>query len=132
MQIQPCDATLGAFITGSDLARLSCKEFNQIESAWNEFAVLIFKDQHLSTQEQIAFSRYFGRMEKGLIKSSTNLSAQFGNTARNGEVAQPDSLQVRFNKGNEEWHSDSSYKRVSAKASLLAARAVPSSGGENE
>ncbi len=132
MQIQACNATLGAVITQIDLAHPSVKDFDEIDLAWDEYAVLIFKDQHLTTEKQKAFSRHFGRLEKGLIKSSPNLLAHIGNVARDGRVVDADSLQVRFNKGNEQWHSDSSYKRVAAKASLLSARVVPSSGGETE
>ena len=132
MQIQACNATLGAVITQIDLAHLSVEDFDELDLAWDKYAVLIFKDQHLTTEQQKAFSRHFGRLEKGLIQSSTNLLAHIGNVARDGRVVDADSLQVRFNKGNEQWHSDSSYKRVAAKASLLSARVVPSFGGETE
>ena len=66
------------------------------------------------------------------MMSSQRLLAHLSNVTRDGSLADPTSLQVRFGKGNEHWHTDSSYKRVGAKASLLLARAVPDTGGETE
>lgn len=132
MQITPSDATLGAVVTGVDLTRLDDAVFAEIESAWHRYAVLVFEGQDLSTEAQLAFSRRIGRLERGLVKSSTRLLAHISNTLKNGDVADPASLQVRFNEGNQHWHSDSSYKRVGAKASLLCARVVPDTGGETE
>jgi alpha-ketoglutarate-dependent 2,4-dichlorophenoxyacetate dioxygenase len=126
------EATLGAMIRGVDLVNLDDNTFAEIENAWHHYGLLIFEDQHLSNDEHLAFSRRFGRMERGLVKSSTRLLAHISNVKRDGSVAAADSLQVRFNEGNQFWHSDSSYKRVGAKASLLAAHKVSNAGGETE
>ncbi len=132
MQIVPTHATLGAIVRDVDLRCLDDERFAAIEAAWHEHAVLVFEAQNLSSDQHLAFSRRFGRLERGLIKSSTRKLAHLSNVTRNGTIADPESLQVRFGKGNELWHTDSSYKRVGAKASLLAARAVPDTGGETE
>jgi alpha-ketoglutarate-dependent 2,4-dichlorophenoxyacetate dioxygenase len=132
MKVTPTQATLGAIVTDIDLTQIDADQFLQIEALWDLYAVLIFKDQPLSSAQQLEFSRYFGRLEKGLLKSSDNLLAHISNTTRQGGLAANDSLQVRFNMGNELWHTDSSYKLIAAKASLLCARQVPSTGGETE
>lgn len=132
MQVTPCNATLGAEVTGVDLAALSDAQFSRIEAAWHEHAVLIFREQNLSDEEHLDFSRRFGRLEQSIRRSSTNGLGRLSNVDKDGNVAPPTSLQARFLVGNTFWHSDSSYKRVGAKASLLAAHVVPSEGGETE
>jgi alpha-ketoglutarate-dependent 2,4-dichlorophenoxyacetate dioxygenase len=132
MQVTPTDATLGAIVSGLSLSTIDAAQFAEIETLWDRYAVLIFKDQSMTGAEQLAFSRRFGLLEKGLVKKSASLLAHIGNTVRSGDIASQDSLQVRFNQGNEQWHTDSSYKRVAAKASLLRARSVPKQGGETE
>lgn len=131
MEIRPCDATLGAEISGIDLAKLDDAQFATIEAAWHQHGVLIFLDQHLSDEEHLAFTRRFGRLELGIRRSKSNLS-RLSNIDKEGQVAPPSSLQARFLVGNTYWHSDSSYKHVGAKASLLAAHVVPDEGGETE
>ena len=130
MQITPCDATLGAEVTGIDLAELTAAQFQKIEDAWHTHAVLIFPGQRLTDDEHLAFTRRFGRLELGIRRGSSNLSRL--SNVKDGAVVPPSSLQARFLVGNTYWHSDSSYKSTGAKASLLAAHAVPDKGGETE
>ena len=132
MDIKPTDATLGALVTDIDLRRLDDKTFEAIETAWHAYAVLIFPGQHLSDEAHIAFTKRFGRLESGLKRTQKAGLALFSNITADGTIAPPSSLQVRFQVGNTHWHSDSSYKRVGAKASLLAAHVVPDDGGETE
>lgn len=132
MEIVPADATLGATVRGIDLATIDDAAFRAVKAAWHQYAVLVFEGQHLTSAQHLAFSRRFGRLERGLVRSSERFLAHLSNTNRDGSLANPDSLAVRFNEGNQHWHSDSSYKRVGAKASLLAARQVPTTGGATE
>jgi len=57
---------------------------------------------------------------------------RMSNVDKDGKVVDANALQARFQRGNQQWHSDSSYKRVGAKASILAAHVVPDQGGETE
>ncbi|MAV25213.1 MAG: 2,4-dichlorophenoxyacetate dioxygenase [Gammaproteobacteria bacterium] len=132
MQVSRVDATLGALVTDVELRSLDDTAINNILDAWHECGVLVFPDQHLTDDEQIAFSRHFGAFERGLSPESTHKLARITNLTPAGEVAEPTSLQVRFHEGNTDWHSDSSYKNVGAKASILSARQVPAEGGETE
>ena len=135
MRIEPCDSTLGAVVRDVDLATIDDDAFRRIEAAWHEHAVLLFPGQHLSDADHIAFARRFGRLEMGLkrtAKASVVSLGRISNVDKEGNVVNPEALQARFQRGNQQWHSDSSYKRVGAKASILAAHVVPESGGETE
>ena len=133
MQIEPSGATLGAIVSDIDLRTLTHATFAEIEAVWDEYGVLVFAEQHLSDEEHITFTRHFGRLEAGLKRAAGGTGlGRITNVKADGDVAKPDSLQVRFHQGNLQWHSDSSYKCVGAKASLLAAHVVPNTGGETE
>ena len=133
MDIQPSGASLGATVRGINLgASLSEADFSVLESAWHTYAVLIFPEQHLSDEQHLAFTRRFGRLEQGIRRRSNTGLGRLSNVDEHGNVAPRSSLQARFLVGNTFWHSDSSYKRIGAKASILAAHVVPSVGGETE
>lgn len=132
LEITPTDATLGATVRGVDLARLDDATFGEIAAAWHEHAVLIFPGQHLDNDAHLAFSRRFGRLEQSIKRRKTTGLSNISNIQADGSVSPPSSLQSRALLGNTYWHSDSSYKKVGAKASLLAAHVVPDEGGETE
>ena len=132
MRIEPVTDQFGAIVTDVKLNSLAEREFQAIESAWHRYAVLVFPHQNLSNEEHFEFSRRFGRLEKGLPVDKKPMRAGIGNTDHDGNVLPPDHIGRIFNIGNSTWHTDSSYKRVAAKASLLAAHIVPSEGGETE
>ena len=133
LEITPCDATLGAVVRNVRLTSLGDEAFGAIEDAWHAHAVLIFPDQHLTDDEQLAFSRRFGSLERSL--SSNHVRADrtvlhLSNVREDGSLVPADDGVNMLLKGNNRWHTDSSYKRVPAKASLLSARTVPQTGGE--
>ncbi len=132
MEVSPTDATLGATVRGIDLSKLDDATFGSIEDAWHEYAVLIFPEQRLDDDAHLAFSRRFGPLEQSIRRSRSTGISNLSNVQADGSVAPPSSLQARFLVGNTYWHSDSSYKKVGAKASILAAHIVPSEGGETE
>lgn len=132
MNITSCDATLGAIVRDVRLDALDNNTFASIELAWHRYAVLIFPEQHLSGEAHLEFSRRFGQLEKGIRQSAKPNLSQLTNVDEHGAVVPQDDLKKRFQLGNQQWHSDSSYKSVGAKASILAAHVVPGSGGETE
>jgi alpha-ketoglutarate-dependent 2,4-dichlorophenoxyacetate dioxygenase len=137
MTVRPYPTT-GAEVTGIDLRALDEATFAGLLDAWWRYAVLVFPGQHLREAEQVAFSLRLGRLERLLAKKR---AAQLGHEAKIGKlsnvgrhgrpVPETSSLHL-FLKGNQSWHSDSSFKPVPAKASMLSACTVPSSGGETE
>ena len=129
MQISTLDATLGAALTGVRLADLSEAEWVDIERAFHEHAVLVFPGQHLTSDEQIRFARRFGAIE---VLFEGYDAVPISTVDGTGEVMPPDHPVMQVVRGNQEWHTDSTYMPVSAKASVLSARVVPAHGGETE
>ena len=133
LEITPSDATLGAVVTGVRLEALDDAAFAAIEEAWHAHAVLVFPGQHLSEEAQVAFSRRFGPLERSLTANHYETDPaviQLSNIKRDGSLWPAESSLGLLLKGNNYWHTDSSYKRVPAKGSLLAAKVVPKTGGE--
>ena len=132
MRIEPSGATLGAMVHDVDLAAIDDATFAAIESTWHQYGVVVFPSQGLSDIDHIAFTRRFGRLERGLRRTSGAGIGRLSNVDRDGGVVAAENIQARFQRGNQQWHSDSSYKRVGAKASILAAHVTPDRGGETE
>ena len=122
--VTPTTATVGATVTGPRLDALTADQWHAVEAAFHEHAVLIFPGQHLSDEQQMAFGARFGEL------SIESLS--FGNRREDGSLRDANDPLMRLFRGNEGWHTDSSFQPVSAKASILSARTVPSQGGETE
>jgi alpha-ketoglutarate-dependent 2,4-dichlorophenoxyacetate dioxygenase len=138
VEATPVHPYLGAEISGVDLTRpVSADDFVRIEAALNRHAVLVFHDQPLSDDQQIAFSRHFGPLEIMPIYAGYKLRiraefADISNLDAEGELLAQDSDRRMFNQGNQLWHTDSSFKYVPARCSLLSAREIPPEGGETE
>lgn len=138
--VNPITETFAAEIGGLDLRRpLEQGELQVVEDAFNRFSVLIFVQQDISDQQQVDFSRNFGPLEISMstIRSDTKQRlrpdlADVSNLDENNELLKPDDRRRMFNLGNQLWHTDSSFKRVPAKASLLYARTIPPIGGFTE
>ena len=111
-----------------------------IEAGMDRYAVLVFPGQRISDEQQMAFTRNFGAIEdarggnvikqqdKRLVTGMNDVS----NLGRDGRPLARDSRQRLFNIGNMLWHSDSSFRAVPAKYSLLSARVVNPRGGNTE
>jgi alpha-ketoglutarate-dependent 2,4-dichlorophenoxyacetate dioxygenase len=127
-------------VSGVDITQpLSHAEAAAISAGMDQYGVLIFHDQHFTDETQLAFSRNFGGLEQatGDIAqgSERRLSMDvndISNLNKNNEILARDDRRRLFGLGNRLWHSDSSFKAVSAKYSLLSARRIPSAGGNTE
>jgi len=129
LAIQSTEATLGAIVTGIALATLDDTTWKKIDAAFLEFGVLIFPGQHLTAPQQIAFGQRFGRIEE-LVTGHKIVPVS--NKKADGTLLKDDENGMKILRGNEGWHTDSSYMPVSALASMLSAHVVPASGGETE
>ena len=105
----------------------------------DHYGVLVFHDQHLDDEQQIAFSRQLGKLEEAtgdiMSEKDRRLSMHLNdisNLDKHGELLPRDDRRRLFGLGNLLWHSDSSFKDVPAKYSLLSARKIPSTGGNTE
>ncbi len=133
MKIEPSPATLGATVTGVRLNALSDRDWQVIKDAFHEHAVLVFAGANLTEEEHIAFSRRFGPLERTLSQRTDKPEISLlSNVAKDGGIAKPDDVLGLFLKGNRYWHTDSSFKQVGAKVSLLRAVEVPATGGDTE
>ena len=135
IRVEPLEATLGAVVNGVDLNEpLGNETFAEIHAAWLEHAVLVFPGQFLDDESHIAFTRRFGRLERVITRreGSTEVISNLSNVREDGSLIKPDGSRALYLKGNSYWHTDSSFKRVPAKASVLSARQVPTTGGETE
>jgi alpha-ketoglutarate-dependent 2,4-dichlorophenoxyacetate dioxygenase len=128
-------------VSGIDLAKPAAPEdVAAIEAGMDRYAVLTFRDQRLTDEEQMAFSRNFGALEPPRGGNITRmedrrLAAGMNDVSNLDKEHRPlarDSRQRAFNLGNMLWHSDSSFRAVPAKYSLLSARGVSPKGGDTE
>ncbi len=125
------DATFGAYVEDVDLSKPDEVPWAWIDAAFLEHALLIFPDQHLSADDQVAFAEHFGEIEL-LTPNAAIKAVPLSNVTKDGSLADETLDYVQVLRGNEGWHTDSSYMRLAAKASVLSARVVPSEGGETE
>jgi len=131
-----------AEVTGIDLTRpVSPVETAAIEAGMDEYAVLVFPGQPLTDQAQLDFTRNFGELEgyntPGHIRKQTESRlgpgmADFSNLDRSGNIMSDQDRVWFFKLGDRLWHSDSSFRPVPAKYSLLSGRVIPSWGANTE
>ena len=141
LTIRKLHPVLAAEVTGIDLTRpVSADDAADIEAAINEHAVLVFPKQDITDEQQLAFSLNFGEREKirggSVMKKEdyrlTSGLADVSNLGRDGKPLPRDDRNHLFNLGNCLWHSDSSFRPIPAKFSLLSARVVNPKGGNTE
>src|SRR6266850_4206732 len=114
-------------------------EVSAVEAGMDRYAVLVFRDQKLTDEQQMAFSRNFALEDArgGNITRPEDKRLQVGmndvsNLGKDGRPLERDSRVRLFNLGNMLWHSDSSFRPIPAKYSLLSARVVNPVGGHTE
>ena len=129
--VTPTNATVGAVLTDVDLANLDDATGRVVENAFHDFGALIFPNQHLTEEAQIAFAKRFGDLEL-LTPDDTMKAVSISNQKENGSVYEPEDFRYKTLRGNEGWHTDSSYMPLAAKVSILSAQVVPEEGGETE
>jgi len=150
MTVEPVAAGFAAQICGIDLrTTLAEAAIQQIAAALDRHAVVVFRDQPLSQEEQIAFCRRFGPLDLGLKRiyqpaGATERAPRPGARIRHdalidisnldaaGSVVALDSKKIVANMANQLWHSDSSFQNPPARYSMLSAVCVPATGGDTQ
>ena len=131
-----------AFVSDVDLKNeLETDQVKELDTAINKFSVLVFKNQNINDEQQVRFTKYFGEIEASGNKSnitkakdrrlSTDLADVSNLDKNNKPFTQNDPRRI-FNLGNRLWHTDSSFKEIPAKYSLLSARNISKEGGNTE
>jgi alpha-ketoglutarate-dependent 2,4-dichlorophenoxyacetate dioxygenase len=127
-------------VSGIDLRKTVHPEtFVEIQAALNQYAVLVFREQPLNDNQQMAFSRLFGPIETSIATIRKDRKhrlreelSDISNLDENDSIRPLSDRWRMMMLANQLWHTDSSFRRVSGKISLLSAREVPQLGGETE
>ena len=105
-----------------------------MRDAFDEHTIIVFRDQKVSDDVQVGFSRAFGPLERtkvGLLSAGA-LYIRVTNIDADGLPVPADHREALINRANQLWHTDSSFKATPALASVLSARIIPDEGGETE
>jgi alpha-ketoglutarate-dependent 2,4-dichlorophenoxyacetate dioxygenase len=142
ISIRPLNPDFAGQVAGIDCRRpLDPGEVAAIEEGMDRYAVLVFHDQKLTDEQQLAFTRHFGALESyptpGHIRRPQEQRlgpgiADFSNLDKEGKILSPEDRLWFFKLGDRLWHSDSSFRPIPAKYSLLSGRVVPSWGADTE
>jgi alpha-ketoglutarate-dependent 2,4-dichlorophenoxyacetate dioxygenase len=142
VSIHPLHPVFVGEVTGIDCRKpLRQDQVAAIQAGMDQYAVLVFREQDLSDEEQIAFTRHFGELEgystPGHIRRREEQRlgpgiADFSNLDRDGRIMSAEDRVWFFKLGDRLWHSDSSFRPVPAKYSLLSGRVIPSWGANTE
>jgi alpha-ketoglutarate-dependent 2,4-dichlorophenoxyacetate dioxygenase len=136
MDVIPLGPGFAAELRGITLADVAASDqaYRAARAAFEEYSVLVLRDQDITDEAQIAFSRRFGPLEVTPAASDgagTHLVI-LTTIGKDGKVVPGDHRLALRNKANQLWHADSTFKRVPALASVLSGRIMPESGGETE
>ena len=131
ISVIPTGAALGAEIRGIDLRTIDGDAFDAIHRAWLDHQVLLVRDQRLSDQDLIAFSRRFGALDQAPIQENGRRFVDgcpeiyvVSNVVEKGVAI------GSLGAGEAVWHTDMSYLPDPPKASVLYALEVPPTGGD--
>jgi alpha-ketoglutarate-dependent 2,4-dichlorophenoxyacetate dioxygenase len=140
--VKPVTPDFVAEISGLDLAQpLAPADRDAIEAAINRYAVVVFRDQTLTDDQQINFARYFGPLRSPAQKArhtgikhriASNDIADISNLDGDGNVLEANSKRRLDWLANRLWHTDASFRAVPGALSMLYAHVVPDEGGETE
>jgi alpha-ketoglutarate-dependent 2,4-dichlorophenoxyacetate dioxygenase len=140
LQLTPLHPLFAAEVSGLDLRTTPGPALcDEIHRAMDRYAVLVFRDQRLDDDQQMAFGEALGPLEEARAtvdahkhRLKHNRMADISNLDVDGKLLAADDRRRMFNLGNQLWHSDSSFKATPAKYSMLHGRVVPPEGGETE
>ena len=132
LTIRPVTPAVGAEISGVNLSRLSDAEFVQIEHAWNRHGALLFRDQQISDDDLLAFSRRFGDLDPPPVQEHGRQSPEgYPDVYVVSNVLDDKGAPIgALGAGEAVWHTDMSYLPVPPDASMLFSLEVPPSGGD--
>ena len=132
LTITPVTPAVGAEISGVDLSRLTNAEFGQIEQAWNRHGALLFRDQRLTDDDLLAFSRRFGELDPPPVQEHGRQSPEgYPDVYVVSNVLDDKGAPIgALGAGEAVWHTDMSYLAVPPDASMLYSLEVPPTGGD--
>jgi alpha-ketoglutarate-dependent 2,4-dichlorophenoxyacetate dioxygenase len=136
MDVIPLGPGFGAELHSVTLEDVASDDaaYTAIRAAFEEHSVLVLRNQEVTDEIQLAFSRRFGPPEVTKVGSEGTGShfVILSTIGPDGKVVPADHRMQMRAKANQLWHTDSSFKRVPALTSILSARIIPAQGGETE
>jgi len=141
IDIRPLTAEFAGEVSGADLTRpLTTAEVTALEAGMDRFAVLVYHGQSVTDEQQKAFSLNFGELEHTAGGNVTQAKdqrlgafmADVSNLDADHKPLARDDRRRMFNLGNQLWHSDSSFRAIPAKYSILSGRITVDKGGRTE
>ncbi len=140
LKIAPVTESFAAEASGLDLRQpIGAETASEIEEAMDKYAVLVWRDQPLDDDQHMAFTKWFGPLDMGLLNVTKKPNrfkhagfVDIANVGIDGEIMARDHSTVPSSMANRFWHTDSSFMQTVAIYSLLSARVVPETGGDTE
>lgn len=140
--VQPTHPDFVAEIAGIRLAGpLAADDRDAIEDAINRYAVVVFRDQALTDDQQVAFARNFGPIQSSAQKARHtgvkhripgNDIADISNLDGDSKILETNSKRRLDWLANRLWHTDASFRAVPGALSMLYAHVVPDDGGDTQ
>jgi alpha-ketoglutarate-dependent 2,4-dichlorophenoxyacetate dioxygenase len=141
MEHRPIGGAFGVEITaGLDVLQpLTADAIEAIDKLMDEHSLVLIRNQPMTTEQQLAFTRQFGPLDPGFKKVVGKYArvkeaevADISNLGQDGAPAARTDRRILNNIANQLWHADSSFQRPAAKYSMLHSVRNPSWGGETE
>ena len=135
LEIEPLTPVFGARITGFSIRDgIDAATIEALDSAIDDYSLLVLPGQPVTDEEQVAFTERFGPLEEtlpGAVGAGSKV-ARMSNFLPDGTLKDPNGQQALFTRANNFWHTDSSFKEVPARASCLSARRLATTSGDTE
>ncbi|HEX4113266.1 MAG TPA: TauD/TfdA family dioxygenase [Stellaceae bacterium] len=141
LTVRPLHPTVASEVTGVDIAAgVDAATVAELEAASNRYPVLVLSGQNIDKEQQVAFAGRFGPLEvagrnlkEDQYRSRTHKHlADISNLDQDGKLLAADDRRRFAGLGDRLWHTDSSFKPVPAKYSMLYADHLPSDGHATE
>jgi len=140
LKFEPVTDGFNAVASGIDLRDpIDADIAAEIEAAMDRFAVLVWHGQPLDDDQHMAFTKWFGPLDMGLLNVTKKPNRfkhegfiDIANVGADGEIMARDAGSITSSIANQFWHTDSSFMKTVAKYSLLSARVIPETGGDTE
>jgi alpha-ketoglutarate-dependent 2,4-dichlorophenoxyacetate dioxygenase len=136
MELVPLGPGFGVEVKGVGVLDVAtdAEAYKAVRSAFEEHSLLLFRNQPVADDIQVAFSRAFGPLELTKVASlgAGGFYSRLTNIGPRGEIVPPDHRQVLVAQANALWHTDSSFKKTPALASVLSAHVLPGTDGDTE
>ena len=127
VSIHPCDTVLGAEVRGLDLSLpIDDESFAVVRQAFEQHSLLLFRDQALTPQQHIDFSRRFGKLEIHVLSHWCH--TEHPEILIVSNIKDKD-RHVGVPHAGRYWHTDLSYMAAPSRGSLLYAIEIPEQNG---